>query len=263
MTQPTLVSLHVSPWSERARWALDHHRVAYKKIPHQPVLGELRLRKLLGRHGKHAGPATVPALIDGDTLLRDSWDIARWADEHGQGAPLIPAEHAAEIRRWNDLADQTMAHARVLIVANMLATPASMDESMPPAIPRWIARLSRPINRAGTKWFARKYGVDPAATGPAITKMRETLTTLRQVLAGRPYLLGASSSRPSGPEFTYADIVMSTMLQGVLPVSDEYIRLGPATRTVWTQPALAAEFPELLAWRDDLYRRHRRPVRGS
>ena len=55
----------------------------------------------------------------------------------------------------------------------------------------------------------------------------------------------------------------ATMLQGVQPVADEYIRLGPATRSVWTQPALAAEFPELLAWRDALYRQHRRPVSGS
>lgn len=35
------------------------------------------------------------------------------------------------------------------------------------------------------------------------------------------------------------------------------IRLGPATRAVWTQPALAAEFADLLAWRDGLYAAHR------
>ena len=51
---------------------------------------------------------------------------------------------------------------------------------------------------------------------------------------------------------------MASVLQGVAPVSGQYIRLGPATRGVWTQPALAAEFSDLIAWRDELYARQRR-----
>jgi hypothetical protein len=39
-----LVSLHVSPWSERAKWALDHHRLAYTVVEHVPIAGERRLR---------------------------------------------------------------------------------------------------------------------------------------------------------------------------------------------------------------------------
>lgn len=247
MNAPTLVVLHVSPWSERARWAFDHHALPYKRVDHMPVLGELRLRRLVGRRD---GPATVPVLVDGDTKLFSSWEIARHADMLGARSKLFPNEHYPEIQRWNDLADATMSAARGLIVAGMLADPESMDESMPPAVPRWIARLSRPINRSGTKWFGRKYGVDPRATDAARAKLRETLTHLRTALARRPTIFN---------NFTYADIVTATLLQGVSPVADEYIRLGPATRRVWTQPALAAEFPDLLRWRDELYRDHRRP----
>jgi glutathione S-transferase len=50
---------------------------------------------------------------------------------------------------------------------------------------------------------------------------------------------------------------MAVLLQAVAPVADRYIRLGPATRQVWSQPELAAEFADLIAWRDTLYERHR------
>ena len=39
-----LVSLKVSPWSERAKWALDHQRLSYQVVEHAPFLGERRLR---------------------------------------------------------------------------------------------------------------------------------------------------------------------------------------------------------------------------
>ena len=79
--------------------------------------------------------------------------------------------------------------------------------------------------------------------------MRETLAGLRAALARTsPYLLGS---------FSYADIVMAIVLQGVTPVGDRYWQLDPATRIAWTRDDLTAEFPDLLAWRDDIYARHR------
>ena len=40
----TLYGLSLSPWTERARWALDHHGVAYDYHEHVPMLGEVLLR---------------------------------------------------------------------------------------------------------------------------------------------------------------------------------------------------------------------------
>src|SRR5689334_2779086 len=77
VTTPTLVSLSYSPFSERARWALDHHRIGYQVVNHVPVLGELRLRRLAkGKQGR----VTAPVLIANGAALCDSWDIARYAD---------------------------------------------------------------------------------------------------------------------------------------------------------------------------------------
>jgi glutathione S-transferase len=53
--------------------------------------------------------------------------------------------------------------------------------------------------------------------------------------------------------FSYADIAYAVALQSIRPVADRWLPLGAATRTLWTVPALAEEFADLLAWRDDVY----------
>ena len=243
-----LVALRISPWSERAKWALDHHRIAYTTLDHAPFVGERRLRRLVGS-GKPR--ATVPVLLAGAEVLTESWDIARYADRHGSGSKLIPAEREAEVRRWNDLADETMAAARALVIAAMLASAEALDEGLPPGVPRALRPLLRPIGRYAMIWFARKYGARLADAQQHQAKLRSTLQTLRAALAASdPYLLGA---------FSYADIVMATTLQSVSPVDKRYIRLGGATQKAWTQKELAAEFADLITWRDQLYARHRTP----
>jgi glutathione S-transferase len=97
-----LVSLKVSPWSERAKWALDHHGLTYDVVEHFPILGERRLRRIVGA-GKPK--ATVPVLIAGDEVLSESWDIASYADRVGTGAKLFPPGHETAIRKWTTLAD--------------------------------------------------------------------------------------------------------------------------------------------------------------
>ncbi len=36
-----LIGLHYSPWTEKARWALDRQRVPYAFEEHLPMLGEM------------------------------------------------------------------------------------------------------------------------------------------------------------------------------------------------------------------------------
>jgi glutathione S-transferase len=246
-TPVRLVSLHISPWSERARWALDHHRIVYEKIEHVPLLGERRLRRLVGGRKKRA---TVPVLLAGEQVLTESWDIALYADRVGQGSKLVPPGREGEVRKWNDLADEAMANGRALVLAASLASPGALEEGLPPNVPRWLRQLLRPMARQGMKWFARKYGLRLEDTAAPLAAVRSALEALRGAVSKEsPYLLGS---------FSYADIVMATLLQGVSPVDGRYIRLGPATRRAWTRDDLVREFPELIVWRDQLYERHRK-----
>ena len=216
VTTPKLVSLSYSPFSERACWALDHHRIAYQIIDHVPVVGELRLRRLA--RGKK-GRVTAPLLITDDATLCDSWDIARYADAHGVSSKLLPDERIAEIEAFNGRADTAMTAGRILLVRALLESPGALDESLPTFVPHWLRPLMRPATRLATRWFGQKYECDLAGEAAALAGMKGELDALRSALANSsPYLLGS---------FSYADILMATMLQGVAPVRDEYIYLGP------------------------------------
>jgi glutathione S-transferase len=241
-----LVYLPISPWSERARWALDHHRIDHASSVHVPFIGERRLRRQVGAR---QGRVTVPALILPDRVLTQSWDIAEYAERHGHGSRLIPPERLSEVQHYNDLADRTMERGRVLVTRALLDSPAALAETLPREVPRWLRPWLGPLTRYGARWFARKYEVHlDDITGPQAS-LRAGLEALRAGLANSPeYLLGS---------FSYADIVMSGLLQAVSPVADRYIRLGPATRQVWSQPQLATEFADLITWRNNLYERHR------
>lgn len=70
----------------------------------------------------------MPVLIDGDTVVADSWAIVRHADSIGTGAPLIPGAREAEIQRWREIADAGMQAGRGLVVAALLDSPAALDE---------------------------------------------------------------------------------------------------------------------------------------
>jgi glutathione S-transferase len=243
-TPPTLLSLRYSPWSERARWALDHHGIAYRLLQHEPFLGERRLRKLAG---KHVQRPTAPLLISGDEVLRDSWDIALYADRHGSAEKLVPAELEAQIKELNALAERTMTDSRGLVTAALLANPA-LDEALPKFVPGFLRPLLRPVSRFGTRWFARKYALDLVDLERQRGIVAGTLSEFRARYAGRPYLFD---------RFTNADVIFTSLLQGIAPVDNRYIRLGPAWRAAWTQPTLAAEFEDLVHLRDRIYDNHR------
>jgi glutathione S-transferase len=241
-----LIQLHYSPWSERARWALDHHAIAYDAVEHVPFLGELRLRRIVGNK---PGRATVPVLIDGHTVLTDSWDIACYAERTGAGPKLIPEGRESDVRGWTELADQASSHGRALVVSGLLASDAALDEGLPFPVPSWLRATMRPVTRFGLRWFARKYELSPASEDEYEYRLRPVLDRLRGAVAQAPYLVG---------QFSYADIAMATLLQGVSPVGNGYIRLGSATRRAWTRPVLEAAYADLIRWRDNLYLQHRR-----
>ena len=57
----TLYGVGYSPWTERARWALDHHRIAYRYREHLPMLGEPMLRRRARAAGQAKPTAPQPA----------------------------------------------------------------------------------------------------------------------------------------------------------------------------------------------------------
>lgn len=240
---PRLYALSYSPWSEKARWALDHHGVNYREVPYLPMLGEpllrLRMRKLTGK-------VTIPVLLVDDQAIGDSHDIARYAEQVGSGAPLFPAGADEEIARWNDLSEQACHAGRALATARTAADSEALVEAVPRSVP---APLRRSMGEVGVRFLERKYQLNDLDEAQHRDNARSALAAISDALGSRPTLLDG---------FSFADIAVAAALQLLWPVGDDQIRLGRNTRRCFTDQALVSEFPHLGPWRDALYASYRR-----
>lgn len=243
-----LFQMHYSPWSERARWALDHHHLPYERAEHVPVLGGPLLRAAARRP---LGRLSVPLLVDGEQAILGSLEIARFADARGSGEPLFPPGEDEAIERWNQVGENLLEAGRILITRKISQDPEAQRESTPAFVPEALKGAVASGAGMVTALLARKYGFSGVSDATARAQAREGLLALRAALAsGTPHLLG--------DRFSYADLLMAASLQFLRPVADLYMPIGPATRRCWSNPDLAEEFEDLLVWRDKIYAEHRK-----
>jgi glutathione S-transferase len=238
-----LYGLQQSPWTERARWALDHHGIVYDYHEHLPMLGEVLLRRKA-----RAKKASVPLLCDGDTVVMGSFAIAKHAENVGRGAPLFPRDSEQEIARWEDVAERMTRVGRAWVLSRLAASRAAQAESLPAFIPNALRGPFAPSAGMALRFLQKKYAV-PADIQAEITHtLRPLLLEVRAgIAANRPYLLPQS--------FTFADMAVSSTMQILKPLASA--KLGPATREAWTNEDLVTDFGDLLEWRDAIYRKHR------
>jgi glutathione S-transferase len=86
-----LLTIPISHYCEKARWALDRAGIAYAEERHLPFFHILAARRA-------GGGETVPVLVTADgEVLGESADIVRWAD-----AGLCDDPEAAEVEAWLD-----------------------------------------------------------------------------------------------------------------------------------------------------------------
>ena len=243
-----LLQLPYSPWSEKARWALDLRKVPYERRLYQPLLGEPALRRMLKRY---RGPVSVPVLIDGDQALADSFESARFADRHGEGPQLFPPGEEAEVARYNQLSERGLSAGRALALARMLEDPEALREQVPKALSGVLGPLGQVVASLGVKRTLRKYEGHRADGGEHERVLCEVLDTLRADLQK-----SKNEPRTLLSALSFADIAMAQVLAFVRPPQSG-LRIRPGSRRAFTHPALAERYADLLAWRDALYERYR------
>jgi glutathione S-transferase len=243
-----LIAEYFSPWSEKARWALDHHRIRYRFREYVPLVMEpwlrVRLRAPFGR-------VSVPALVQDGFVARDSFAIAREAERSGAGPALFPPLRAVEIVAWNERSERALEAGRARVVRRMAEVPGAKAEALPPFVPAPLRPVLGEATGMALAHLRKKYALH-ADLEASRSGLRAALEALRAELDGRRYLVD--------DRLTYADISMAVVLQMVRPVADTFIPLGPATREVWSDDELARSFEDVIAWRDRLYAEHRRAV---
>jgi glutathione S-transferase len=242
-----LLGLPYSPWSEKAKWALDARKVPYRFRFYQPLIGEPALRIKTGRW---RGNVTVPVMTDArGNVYDDSTKIARFADSVGEGPVLFPSEHDAAIARWIDLGERALSAGRVLSLHRTLEDPEALREMVPRGMRNALGGVATHIGRMGVERTLRKYA-GASQSPPEQTKIaRAALDELRAALAG-------TDGRTVLGTFTFADVAAAQMLSFVSPPAHG-LKLGKASRKGFTDPTLATDYADLVRWRDALYESHR------
>ncbi len=236
----TLFVLHHSPWSERARWALLHHKIAFEEREHVPLIGELALRM----RAKHKGKVSVPLLVDDDgNAVQGSLAIGEHVDKIGKKEKLFPEGSRDVIVKLYDVLEDALSAAREGFVRDLMHDKEAQMESLPPllrALP--FASMSAKL---GTAFVASKYN---ARIGSVDDRIRKGLQAVRDAIDKKDYVLGA---------FSFADIVGTSIVQAIAPGDDKYVRILPGTRRLWNHAKLQKEFAELIEWRNRVYAKHR------
>ena len=247
-----LLGLPYSPWSEKARWALDARHVPYTYKTYAPLVGEPALRLKLRQW---RGTVSVPALTDdGGHTISDSANIARWADGRGDGPVLFPPELEPDIARFVELSERGLAAGRALSLFRVLGDREALEEMVPRDVRGAIGPLAAPLGAFGIRRTLRKYG----STSDRETHERalvEVLDALRAALAKAPPSAGPKTLLG---RFTFADVAMAQVLAFVQPPAFG-LRIGAASRRNFTDTAMAARYADVVQWRDALYDAYRAP----
>ncbi|WP_438026649.1 glutathione S-transferase [Sorangium sp. So ce233] len=246
-----LLGLIFSPWTEKARWALDVRRVPYTFRHYQPLIGEPALRAKLRRF---TGRVSVPVLTTDDgRVIADSTDIARWADGRGDGPTLFPAEHEAAIARFIDLSERALNAGRALALSRMLADDEALSDMTPGPLRRALGPLASRLGALGVRRTLRKYDGHTADGAAHRRALVDALEEIRATLARKT--LHATAPKTLLDRLTFADITVSQALVSVVPPAE--LKLSPAGRRCFSDPELRDRYADLIAWRDELYRTFR------
>jgi len=230
MSKTKLITMYLSPWSERVRWALAFKHLPYEKQNYQPGVDEEELKKLTGQN-------QVPVLVTDGKVIPDSTAILEWLEASVPEPALLPKaeKDRAQVTLWEELMLGVVGpQGRTLISGRLL-------------------RSSDPEMRQAGQFFGGKYGHSPYAEEQAKLTVKRILVSLKQTLNGRQYLVGDT--------FTRADMTTASMLMVLRPAPDDFFVFPEHIRPMYIEPVAAdPAFSEVFVWRDEMYRRHRGEV---
>ena len=196
MAEPEIrfITFGISPYCEKARWALDWHRIPYREIGWPPGLHQI-LAKRCG-----AKSSALPILLEGDTVIQGSSAIIDWAERHAEDrgrmlAPRNGADEAQEIeRRSNEI---IAVHVRRLAFAEMLPNYAHfVKPGMFERASGWHRLAGHMMWPVAVRVMMRNYDLGPGAAAESRSTIDVELDWLDAKLAdGRPYLAGERFSR--------------------------------------------------------------------
>lgn len=223
-----LITIAFSHYCEKARWALDRAGIDYVEEPHLPLFHYASTY----RSGRSR---TVPMLVDGKTVVRDSTDIVAWADKHRPGSliPLAGADDALGIE--DDLDNHFGPHTRRWAYHYLLPN-RDADAYIVKGTPAFERRMLKFVRPVAVRFLRRSLKIDAAGVARSLDKIEQTLARVDDVIEhGHRYL--------TGDRFTVADLTFASLASPILLPQDHPAQALP----IELFPAEARD--QIEAWR--------------
>jgi glutathione S-transferase len=186
-----LITIPISHYCEKARWALDRAGIPYAEERHLQLIHMLAARRA-------GGGRTVPVLVtEAGSVLADSSDILRWAGvpEAAELEAWLDRDLGPEGRRW--MYHHTLPHTRAL-APWILA-----------GVPRWERAAFRWGIRGVEPAIRRLLDVDAGTAAASLERVDAVFDAVAERLAdGRRFL--------AGDRFTAADLTFAALAAPVV-----------------------------------------------
>jgi glutathione S-transferase len=199
MRGPVLWHLKVSPYNEKARWALDYKRVPHVRRAVTPI-GHAAVSRRVGGRG------TMPVLAIDGRAIGDSSEIIAELERRAPDPRLYPGDPAERARalELEDLFDEQLGpYMRRLVLHHALGDADLLLGAFTPdlgALSRAYLRRTFPIVRWKTR---RDFRIDDRSLGEAFERLAAAGERLRAERGPNGYLVGDS--------FSVADLTLAAI----------------------------------------------------
>lgn len=240
-----LITIRISHYNEKARWALDLARVPYDEAGYMPLIHQLPVA--LATRGRGKGQPdqsstrfSTPLLITADgRQIQDSEKILRYADRLlPEALRLLPSEEAQALAtRFHQ---GLFFHARRYVYAQALGTASLLEKLTDANVGGWQSWAVRGLARWARGTLHKQLNINPEKAARSRDRVLEFADDVDRLLAdGRPFL--------ADDRFTAADLNLACGLSLVLLVRPDegYAAVLPPLSLV--PPAFAELIRELRA----------------
>jgi len=205
-----LVTIPISHYCEKARWALERAEIPYREERHIQGVHIFYVKRA-------GGGMTVPVLVTPDGPLGESEDILRWVDERTPPEQrLFPPggpERDEVLRISRRLDSELGPKGRRLMYVNMLPEKRLLLDFNNTGVPRWEDRFMRAGFTLVTPVVKRRLAISPGVEVTDEADIWRELDWIAELLAdGRAYL--------GGERFGAADLTFGALSAPLVVPSD-------------------------------------------
>jgi glutathione S-transferase len=202
--QAIFITIKLSHYCEKTRWALDRVALPYREEPHIPLLHRLATRRNDG--------GTVPVLVHGLRRFTDSTEILVYVDAICGGDLLYPHDPVLrrEVQALEDHFDKKLGpHTRRWAYAQLLPERALLRQVWSEGVPRLEARLLPVVVPIARRLVRAAYKVTPDNAQYSLERVHAIFREVDERLADeRRFLVGE--------RFTAADLTFAALAAPML-----------------------------------------------